>query len=207
MDFSRSLNRTDVTSPQDTTSFSQFHLFSKLPIELRLAIWELTLDPRRVLLHHRKYLDLCDHMDPRPAIFEVNQESRALALKHYIVFRPFKLALEPRHDPQQYHYLYPKNDFAVTNLWSMGGLQGIFTRFIESRRSREVISGVRKLMFTGIHLDFVDLLGGDRRIENFKPAMQKNFKRFKALEEVVVELRRCNCPASVSSIVPKRDEW
>ena len=55
-------------------------------------------------------------------------------------------------------------------------------------------------MFTGIHLDFVDLLGGDIRIENFKPFMQENFKRFKALEEVVVELRRCNCPASVSSI-------
>jgi hypothetical protein len=198
MDFSRSFNTTDVISPQDTTSFSQFRLFSKLPIELRLAIWELmTLSPRRVPLHDRKY-ELYGHMDPYPTIFKVNQESRALALKLYIAFRTFKYIRDLRHGPRQYHYLYPKNDFAVTNLWSMGGCSRVFAGFINSRGGREVIRGVRKLMFTGNHLNFADLLGENARIDHFKPNMHKSFERFEALEEVVVELRRCNYPASMS---------
>jgi hypothetical protein len=205
MDFSRSFNTTDVISPQDTTSFSQFRLFSKLPIELRLAIWELmTLSPQRVLLHDRGY-ELYGHMDPCPAIFKINQESRALALKLYIVFRPLKYTPGLWHGPQQYRYFYPKNDFAVMTLWSMGGLNTTFTKFMESRRGRKVTRRVTKLMFTEMHLDFANLLksNDDIGFENFKPSIRENFKRFKALEEVVVELRRCNCPASVARTLRK----
>jgi hypothetical protein len=83
----------------------------------------------------------------------------------------------------------------------MDGCNRVFARFMKSRRGREVITGVRKLMFTGNHLNFADLLSEDTIID--KPTMHKNFKRFEALEEVVVELRRCNCPASVSMLLRK----
>jgi hypothetical protein len=62
--------------------FDQFHAFPKLPIELRLAIWELTLPKsRRVIVNNQK---IRTRSNKKPVILDVNQESRTLTLKRYV---------------------------------------------------------------------------------------------------------------------------
>jgi hypothetical protein len=55
--------------------------FQKLPIELRLIIWKLSITGRIVQMYHcrQRIKSTC----PTPALFRVNKESREVALKEY----------------------------------------------------------------------------------------------------------------------------
>jgi hypothetical protein len=71
-----------IVLTQSAPLFDQFHAFPKLPVELRLAIWELTLPKsRRVTVNQQK---IRTRSDKKPVLLDVNQESRTLTLKRYV---------------------------------------------------------------------------------------------------------------------------
>lgn len=73
---------TSTVASRAPTTFDTFTLFPRLPIELRLAIWKLTAEPRNIQVlyngHYRlKKVDIQndDHTTLVPSILGVNQES------------------------------------------------------------------------------------------------------------------------------------
>ncbi|CAG8959350.1 hypothetical protein HYFRA_00013121 [Hymenoscyphus fraxineus] len=69
-----------------------FHLFSKLPIELRFDIWELSIKPRMISIYRLKTIPIPSPPRARrhrvPAILQATRESRTVGLKHYeLVFK------------------------------------------------------------------------------------------------------------------------
>ena len=70
---------------------TEFHLFSKLPIELRLRIWNLAR-ARKVIAHFGR--DMClRSKTPTPVTFRVNRESRDETRQHYE--EPYMLDIYP----------------------------------------------------------------------------------------------------------------
>jgi len=74
----------------------EFHLFSKLPAELRVEIWKLNQVPRVVTIEmlYRPWRDgmyLYKATEDVPANLHVNKESRYEALRSYqVIFRDFR---------------------------------------------------------------------------------------------------------------------
>ncbi|EHK98397.1 hypothetical protein M7I_5772 [Glarea lozoyensis 74030] len=65
-----------------------FHLFSKLPMEIRLQIWEHSMVPRVHELHpcaklYNERMTFRSNSAQTPTIFHVNRESRSVAMKNY----------------------------------------------------------------------------------------------------------------------------
>jgi hypothetical protein len=89
---------------KDDGPFAMFTLFPKLPIELRLMIWRDAFPRARpfnlnVFHNYRESSHWLDgkmsikewnaqHNAPLPITFQVSQESRAEALKHYTIIFP-----------------------------------------------------------------------------------------------------------------------
>lgn len=71
------------------TDLYSFTLFPSLPPELRIRVWELSIEPRIVRegchFHGMRRAAKSPHQLP-PPIFRVNWESRAVALKEYEPF-------------------------------------------------------------------------------------------------------------------------
>ncbi|KAK3343326.1 hypothetical protein B0H65DRAFT_429508, partial [Neurospora tetraspora] len=57
-----------------------FHLFPRLPIELRLMIWEATISPRIIDVRASTYNDDDDGVTPAPPILHTCRESRNVGL-------------------------------------------------------------------------------------------------------------------------------
>jgi hypothetical protein len=128
-------------------SSNSFPAFAKLPLELRLFIWELaTLTPRRVSLN----TSIC--CDPYPAILKVNDESRALALKSYVDICPKKLSLRTTH-PRQYRFINLGIDFAVVRLVELVGGHRDWRELEEPlgmwNNRKEVVQGVTRMVIEG----------------------------------------------------------
>jgi hypothetical protein len=129
-------------------SSNSFPAFAKLPLELRLFIWELaTLTPRRVSLN----TSMC--CDPYPAILKVNHESRALVLKSYVdICPPKKLSLRTTH-PRQYRFLNLEIDFAVVRLVELVGGHRDWRELEEPlgmwNNRKEVVQGVTRMVIEG----------------------------------------------------------
>jgi hypothetical protein len=115
-------------------TLKQFTLFPKLPLELRLSIWELalpesrivTLEPSRSEVDHRHSLRF-GKSDKPPVLLQVNHESRSLTLRTYHRFfdsehlfnRPkyFNNAKDTLHIMGDWVYCgqpWLKNPFAIT---------------------------------------------------------------------------------------------
>jgi hypothetical protein len=97
----KSLKRTGRSSPGSRVE--GFHLFPKLPTEIKLKIWKLSLPgPRAITMRPRKHgyntTNIVERMLPNPdvydvynnkavmktsALLQVNRESREVALKSY----------------------------------------------------------------------------------------------------------------------------
>ncbi|EHA52005.1 hypothetical protein MGG_15233 [Pyricularia oryzae 70-15] len=99
-----------------------FHLFAKLPAELRVKIWQQSLEPRVVELHTRRghYADDFRHgghlkwhsQCTNPAALSVCVESREVALERYTVALP--LAVPPR------RHETPQDSFRIPQAWIPG---------------------------------------------------------------------------------------
>ncbi|ETS83750.1 hypothetical protein PFICI_05626 [Pestalotiopsis fici W106-1] len=64
--------------------FSSFHLFSSLPTEIRLEIWQYSCSsPRVVEVYYDAKLDQCTTITPPPAILQACSEARREALRIY----------------------------------------------------------------------------------------------------------------------------
>jgi hypothetical protein len=87
-----------------------FPLFTKLPIELRLKIWNLLPRKRTLLVDVDKY-NCLRSLTPSPVAFYVNRESRREIQRHYAT--PYTLASYPPEIPQpalHQHHFDPKVD-------------------------------------------------------------------------------------------------
>jgi hypothetical protein len=97
-------------NPIDLPSTASFPQFTELPIEIRLKIWKLALEPRIIPIHLHDYQQSymnnttcnqkrpcgCRYLPPSPssrnntvpppAIFSVCRESRGASLRHYSTF-------------------------------------------------------------------------------------------------------------------------
>lgn len=66
-------------------NFDTFTMFLKLPVELRVKIWNISIAPR-VLYEHRNYLNsqfILKGYPQIPSILHVNRESREAGLRLY----------------------------------------------------------------------------------------------------------------------------
>ena len=88
-----------TSSTETSVSFDQFNLFPKLPLELRLIIWEFAMEPRRVyldrttseILKFERSMENPGLHTTVPVVLRVNQESRAIALKRYVDIRIWEM--------------------------------------------------------------------------------------------------------------------
>jgi hypothetical protein len=78
------------------STFEQFHLFSELPPELRLAIWYMALSPRVITVaevpanHAREEINLKTTTSARDTpLLQVNRESRQVALETLRLSSPY----------------------------------------------------------------------------------------------------------------------
>jgi len=82
-------------------SLDQFGFFQKLPAEIRLIIWDLVIDERRMLQIQRRVSSTADKGDhtkgwkivyaSTPSILRTNRESRNHALKYYRLLFPLEM--------------------------------------------------------------------------------------------------------------------
>ena len=82
-------------------SLDQFGFFQKLPAEIRLIIWDLVINERRMLQIQRRVSSTADKGDhtkgwkivsaSTPSILRTNRESRNHALKHYRLLFPLEM--------------------------------------------------------------------------------------------------------------------
>ncbi|KAI6379815.1 hypothetical protein MCOR25_001948 [Pyricularia grisea] len=108
-----------ITAQQNEPTF---HMFAKLPAELRLKVWQHSLEPRVVELHTRRghYADDFRHGGhlkwhsrcTNPATLSVCVESREVALERYTVALP--LAVPPR------RHETPQDSFRIPQAWIPG---------------------------------------------------------------------------------------
>jgi hypothetical protein len=153
-------------------SSNSFPAFVKLPLELRLFIWELaTLTPRRVSLN----TSISKRCDPYPAILKVNHESRALALKSYVDICPKNLSLRTKH-PRQYRFINLGIDFAVVQLMDLAGhyrKRSHWEKFVGLYNNREeVVHGVSRMVIQGDQNSYEDIVEA-RSLFGFAPAVPK----------------------------------
>ncbi|KAK6214480.1 hypothetical protein LQW54_004388 [Pestalotiopsis sp. IQ-011] len=66
------------------SQLSSFHLFSELPAEIRLEIWQHSCSqPRVVEVSYDAELDQCTTVTPQPAVLQASTESRREGLRIY----------------------------------------------------------------------------------------------------------------------------
>ena len=183
-------------------SSNSFPAFAKLPLELRLFIWELaTLTPRRVSLN----TSISKRCDPYPAILKVNHESRALALKSYVDICPKKLSMRTTH-PRQYRFINLGIDFAVVQLMDLAGhyrKRSHWEKFVGLYNNREeVVHGVTRMVIQGDQNSYEDIVEA-RSLFGFVPAVPKKLYKavmdFQGLEEVVLEIQSRQDPCAMDT--------
>jgi hypothetical protein len=107
-----------------------FHVFNKLPTELRLKIWTLIPRKRTIVACVDKYKCLRS-LSPSPVAFYVNRESRLEIQRHYPP--PYTLASYPAATPQpalhQHHFDPNVDTVHVTAQYFMPG--GDFMELVE----------------------------------------------------------------------------
>jgi hypothetical protein len=140
---------------QPQLNFDRFHLFPKLPLELRLAIGKLTIaKPRRVAFGPRT---LRTSSDLAPAILAVNHESRMLALQSYINIheRTDKWHRQTSQLTDYVRYINTENDALVVEI------DYILTqaRYLLwwTKHSRKAVESIKKLVFNEHIVDYYNL--------------------------------------------------
>lgn len=78
---------------QRLPEFDKFELFPRLPIELRLLVWKMTLEPRKISISPiydtgkdwggKRHVIGLKSGAPAPAVLHITQESRSFGLSHY----------------------------------------------------------------------------------------------------------------------------
>ena len=140
---------TEMTTAQCLPHIETFHSFSRLPTELRLAIWEYSLVPR-VLYFTPWPKRLPKNKNLVPVILHVNSESRLFALSKYIKYnipgsrRPVGRRLDPD-EPSFYFNL-------SIDLWGLGQT---FFRNIFCAEPRISVPPYPKHVFLGTSLQVV----------------------------------------------------
>ncbi|KAG4429523.1 hypothetical protein IFR05_014997 [Cadophora sp. M221] len=106
-----------------------FHKFRELPLEVRLLIWETTMLPRVHELHpcsklYNERMTFRSNSSQAPIIFQVNAESRSVALKNYELF-DYRAPGLPHGKGILRFYFNPKMDTLLLN-----SLMGLFIMFM-----------------------------------------------------------------------------
>jgi len=118
-------------------SLDQFQFFQKLPPEIRLIIWDLDINERRILQIQRHVSSTADKKDHTkgwkivsactPSILWTNRESRSHALKSYRLLFPLgtnsNLYINDRLD-SLYLFTPPYEDIDEDNIYNMWMAEG-----------------------------------------------------------------------------------
>jgi hypothetical protein len=189
--------RTTGSQPTSAQTHDQFHLFPKLPSELRLLVWSFaTLEPRRVRLDIRT--GCLGRRCNQPVVLTVNKESRISALERYIDICPPKYNNLGRTHSPQYCFLNPHHDFAVEHLLLLVCPPRGRPDFLPNRT--DVVQSIRRLVITagitaGPHAELWKQLvkKWDGRTPSgcgffHGPNFRRGLRAFESLEEVVLEV-------------------
>jgi hypothetical protein len=107
---------------------TEFTLFGKLPMELRLRIWELAIPDQRII--RIKYRMLFGNLLDKnmPAIIGVSREARSVAVKYYSGYTVLSL----KADKQRFYFNPDRDILCFASSYSMHG-------FIYRRRESNFI--------------------------------------------------------------------
>ena len=190
-----------TSSTGTSVSFDQFHLFPKLPLELRLIIWKLAMEPRRVhldqttceiLKYERKSgIEKSGVHAIVPVLLHVNQESRAIALKRYVDIRiwempsaryPLRSGANTKHFGQ---FMDLERDIAVVDVTNLAYKTTRTGKDLAMwmRYSRKMLDGIKNLEIQGTDLHFC-LYGNQTQKEDIRKAAMT----FRGLESVDSEV-------------------
>lgn len=153
-------------------SLDQFGFFQKLPAEIRLIIWDLVINERRMLQIQRRVSSTADKEDhtkgwkivyaSTPSILRTNRESRNHALKHYRLLFPLEmnsnLYINDRLD-SLYLFTPPyevtdSDEDPISDMWEEDGEMELACVYL-----------CRYGMMTSIAMDYKHLCYGDSELE------------------------------------------
>jgi hypothetical protein len=201
-----------IVLTQSAPLFDQFHAFPKLPVELRLAIWELTLPKsRRVTVNQQK---IRTRSDKKPVLLDVNQESRTLTLKRYVEVYANRnhwhiaRGLPPKWPVQ---FIDPSNDVLVLYSDDLRGGISYAARYKGPRKELQkwmksapkIRKDIRKVVVIGEMLCYHETFL-NQKLDNKMKAILAGFE---PLEEVVFEVQSPRSfYASLMSDLPSTDQ-
>jgi hypothetical protein len=139
----------------------EFHIFPKLPLEIRLEIWRLMIprgrtvqiEVRRSPIRAREFFILGSHT-PTPVVLHVNYESRQESLRHFKVLkynlRGQPVYFRPELDLIYFHMKNPPLDFPLEFFKCSSYIDGGDTAELES---------IQNVMFKNFDYSWPTLLG------------------------------------------------
>ncbi|KAG9230665.1 hypothetical protein BJ875DRAFT_471517 [Amylocarpus encephaloides] len=158
-----------------------FDLFSELPIELRMQIWEQSMEERVHELHpcaklYNERMTFRSNSSQTPAIFHTCQESRAVALKKYQLMEYNPEVGYPGKGILRF-YFSPKLDTLLLN--SLMGLFMMFVLLEEEANFTGIMKGWETVAFDAERAQLITLLSGISgnaprpRIREVFPSLQR----------------------------------
>ncbi|KAK7966303.1 uncharacterized protein PG986_000580 [Apiospora aurea] len=122
---------------------SQFHPFPRLPPELRQQIWQLSLEPRELIIRSNNLSQTALQAKP-PAQLHACHESRA-----YLAGRLYVQAFRTKQNANLYDWVNFDADIIYANSFSLGRLSDQKL----ARTQRLVLAGVDSFFFLNQHYD------------------------------------------------------
>lgn len=142
----------------ENSSPKHFHLFSTLPQEIRLKIWDMATEEQRIVKLKRMALSIfggLTYSTPHPPVLQACAESREVGLKRYTLAfgRPLKCDSDPpRQHSARIHFNFD-NDFLY--YFSKRGKPDYWTASTGRCGRRIDAKDIERVRFLGYDLDLI----------------------------------------------------